>query len=84
MKYLIFVLKDRAADVFGQPMFSTSEGSQVRAFSDEVNRADEKNMLYLHPDDFDLFRVGSFDDQTAVFETQLPELVVLGRSVKKG
>lgn len=83
MIYKIFALKDRAAKVFGQPMFSVSEGGQVRAFSDEINRPDDKNMLYLHPDDFDLYRLGDYDDESGSFVSYPAELVVMGRSLKK-
>lgn len=81
MKLLMFVLKDRAADVFGQPMFSTSKGGQVRALGNEINRAAPDNQLYMHPEDFDLYYVGQYDDSGAVFESCVPELVVLGRDL---
>lgn len=84
MKYLVFGLKDLAADVFGQPMFALSKGAQVRSFGDEVNRADEKNPLYMHADDFDLYFVGTFEDADASFECLArPELVVRGRDLKR-
>lgn len=83
MNYLVFALKDRAANVFGQPMFSTSKGGQVRALGDEINRADEKNPLYMHAEDFDLYFLGEYDDASAMFLCSQPELVVLGRDLKR-
>jgi len=83
MKYKVFVVFDRAGDVYGQPMFAGSAGIALRGFADEINRADEKNPFYMHPDDFDLFELGTYDDATAVFETSLPRQVALGRDLRK-
>lgn len=84
MIYQIFCLKDLAADVFGQPMFAASKGGQVRSFGDEVNRADDKNPLYMHADDFDMYFLGQYDDYKATFEIlNTPELVIRGRDLKR-
>jgi hypothetical protein len=78
----IFVVKDRATDQFGNPMFLVAKGQAIRSFSDEVNRSAPDNQIFQHPDDFDLFELGSYDSNTGVFETHVPTLVVLGKSVK--
>lgn len=85
MKYVVCAVRDRVADVFGQPFFSASTGLAVRGFQDEVNRADDKNVLFRHPDDFDLFELGIFDDTTAKFVMlDQPRQLVLGKdSVRK-
>jgi hypothetical protein len=83
MKLNICSVKDRAADAFGRPMFVPSTGVAIRSFSDEINRANDDNQLYNHPDDFDLYDLGSFDDNTGLFELhQLPQLLTLGKQVK--
>jgi len=83
MKLSICSVKDRAADAFGRPMFVPSTGVAIRSFSDEINRAADDNQLYNHPDDFDLFEFGEFDDNTGVFELhEQPKLLSLGKQVK--
>jgi hypothetical protein len=83
MKLNICSVKDRAADAFGRPMFVPSTGVAIRSFSDEINRANDDNQLYNHPDDFDLYDLGTFDDNTGLFELhQLPQLLTLGKQVK--
>lgn len=67
----IFAVKDRAADAFMRPIFSPSMGLAIRSFHDEINRASEDNSLYKHPDDYDLYHLGNWDDATGHF-TQLP------------
>lgn len=68
MKLHVIALRDSAADAFGRPDFVPSIGAQLRGFADEVNRPDEKNMLYKHPEHFELFHLGYYDDATATFE----------------
>ena len=64
MKMVIVSILDTAAGAYGRPAFVASEGVAVRQFQDEVNRADENNQLYKHPDDFQLFYLGTYDDNT--------------------
>ncbi|QCQ85032.1 nonstructural protein [Blackfly microvirus SF02] len=81
MKLSIFVVKDRATDVFGQPMFLVSSGQAVRSFTDEINRQAEDNQLYRHPDDFDLYELGEFENEEGSFTTFAPRLVTRGKDV---
>ena len=38
----------------------------IRSMADEVNRADASNDMYRHPEDFELYDLGVFDDSTGV------------------
>jgi hypothetical protein len=83
MKLIISSVKDRAADAYGRPMFVPSTGVAIRSFSDEINRAADDNQFYNHPDDFDLYEFGVFDDNSGVFELhESPKLLSLGKQVK--
>lgn len=83
MKLVLCSVKDRAADAYGRPMFVPSVGVAIRSFSDEVNRKDADNQLYNHPDDFDLYELGEFDDNTGLFALyEQPKLLSLGKQVK--
>ena len=83
MKLVLCSVKDRAADAYGRPMFVPSIGVAIRSFSDEVNRQDAENQLFNHPDDFDLYEMGEFDDNTGLFTLHdQPKLVSLGKQVK--
>lgn len=79
----VFSVKDRAIDAFGTPMFFQTKGQAIRSFTDEVNRASEDNILYKHADDYDLFELGRFNAQTAMFESTGPTLTIMGRDVKQ-
>lgn len=83
MKLVLCTVKDRAADAYGRPMFVPSVGVAIRSFSDEVNRDDPENQLNRHPDDFDLYELGEFDDNTGLFALhEQPKLLSLGKQVK--
>jgi hypothetical protein len=83
MKQIICTVKDRAADAYGRPMFVPSAGVAIRSFSDEINRNNADNQLYNHPDDFDLYELGEFDDNTGLFALhEQPKLLSLGKQVK--
>ena len=83
MKLVLCSVKDRAADAYGRPMFVPSTGVAIRSFSDEINRQEAENQLYNHPDDFDLFEFGTFDDNTGKFDLhEEPKLLSLGKQVK--
>lgn len=81
--FVMVAVRDRVADVFNTPYSVPHVGMAVRSFSDEVNRADEANMLYKHPDDFDLYQIGTYDDSTAMITQDVqPRQLVLGRDCK--
>jgi hypothetical protein len=83
MKLIICTVKDRAADAYGRPMFVPSTGVAIRSFSDEINRNNADNQLYNHPDDFDLYELGEFDDNSGLFTLhEQPKLLSLGKQVK--
>jgi len=83
MKLVLCSVKDRAADAYARPMFVPSTGVAIRSFSDEINRSDAENQLYNHPDDFDLYEFGEFDDNTGQFNLyEQPKLLSLGKQVK--
>lgn len=58
---------DSASGLFGQPVFAPSRGVAIRSFSDEVNRANTENALNIHPEDFTLFQLAEFDEETGIF-----------------
>jgi len=67
MLQFIVSVKDRAAEVFNRPFFVPHRNVAVRDFTDEINRAAADNPLNKHPDDFDLYLLGQFDDSNGAF-----------------
>jgi hypothetical protein len=83
MKLIICTVYDRASETYGRPMFVPAIGSAIRSFTDEVNRNHADNQLFNHPDDFDLYELGEYDDQTSRITTlDLPKVLILGKQAK--
>jgi hypothetical protein len=82
MWQFIVSVKDGAADVFSRPFFVPHRNVAVRDFTDEVNRPGSDNPLNKHPDDFDLYLLGQFDDSTGAFIREgSPTVLVRGKDV---
>ncbi len=83
MLMVVMSVKDRAAEAFARPMFVPSVGVGIRAFTDEVNRSSDDNQMFAHPDDFDLYELGKFDDSTGLFDLmEIPKLLSRGKDIK--
>lgn len=78
--YVVVTVRDRAIDTFGRPFVVPALGAAVRGFTDEVNNS--QSDLFKHSDDYDLYELGVFDDQTGLFDMlPAPRMVVTGKSV---
>jgi len=77
MKYAVCAVKDRAVDAFNRPIYVPTIGVAVRSFTDEVNRKDSE--LANHPEDYDLYELGQWDDGTAIY-TPLDAIRVIARA----
>jgi len=82
MKHVVCAVRDRASDTFGRPFFVRTLGEANRSFIDEVNRASADNQLYAHPEDFDLYEIGSFDDDSGDLVAIKPRMVAVGKDVR--
>jgi len=80
----IFAVLDRAADAFGRPIFVNALGQAIRQFQDEIQRAEPNNALNLHPEDFDLYHLGTYDDNTGkLISLDEPKQIAIGKHYKK-
>lgn len=81
MKKIVVAVSDRAVGAFMNPFTVPSRGAAVRAFSDEVNRADSE--MNKHPEDYELHYLSEWDDETGSFSqgTEQKELLSRGKDV---
>lgn len=85
MKLIVLAIRDRAIDAFGRPMFMTATGAAIRGFGDEINDPRADNQMNKHPDDYDLYELGTWDDATGRFEQhEQPKQVAIGKNMKTG
>lgn len=69
---------DKDQEAFSRPFFVRREAEAVRLFSDEVNRQDDTNLLWRHPDAFELYQLAEFNEETGEFFGS-PRLVIGAR-----
>lgn len=65
MKVKIFSVQDSKAGVFMQPFPAVNELVALRGFADAAK--DKVTNVGKHPEDFNLFELGEFDDQEGKF-----------------
>ena len=70
-----FSVYDSKAGFYMAPFFFQSTAEGIRAFFDAAN--DPQTAISKHPEDYTLFELGAFDDQTGVF-TQHEVIIPLG------
>lgn len=84
MKIQIVAVLDRAADAFGRPLFVNAIGQAIRSFQDEINRPAPDNTMNSHPEDYDLYHLGEYDDNTGrITSLDEPKQIAIGKHFKK-
>lgn len=62
MIHIVVAVRDRMLDAFDRPWVVPAVGAGVRAFQDELARPESP--MNRHPEDYELFQLGTFDDAT--------------------
>lgn len=77
----IYCIRDAKVG-FLTPIVDENDASALRNFSYGVNKAD--NVMGFAPGDFQLYKIGSFDDETGkIVSSELLELIADGLSVQE-
>ncbi len=63
-KYVVVSVRDQTADTFQLPFVTPNVGVAVRSFADAVQNPEPANPWNKHPEDFSLWLLGEFDDET--------------------
>lgn len=66
MELKAYSIRDSKGEIYHNPFFKHTHGEAERDFTTAVN--DDKSTLHQFPDDFDLYHIGSYDNQTGVFK----------------
>lgn len=83
MKLGVFSIYDQQAKVYNVPFYSRYKGEASRSFLDLAS--DGKSTVSLHRDDYILYQVGEYEDETGRLESlQVPELVIRGSELQVG
>lgn len=67
MKLQVYSVRDAKGEVFNTPFFQKTHGEAERSFRQLVT--DEKSMVNKYPEDFDLYHLGTYDDQLGTIQS---------------
>ncbi|ALS03706.1 VP5 [Gokushovirus WZ-2015a] len=85
MALVVVSIYDKAAEAFGRPAFVPAVGLALRSFIDECNRDAPDNSMFKYPNDYALYRLGSFDEVTGRFDClEVPERLFEASNAKSG
>ncbi len=85
MLHKVVAIRDRAVDAFLRPFMVAHIGQAKRQFRDEINRVAQDNPMHKHPDDYDLYELCEFDDNTGLFSAGKPRMIEVGKDcVERG
>lgn len=71
----IYTVLDRAVLAHGTPIFTRARGEAVRSFMDECKNPD--SMLSKHPEHYEMYFIGTYNEETAELTPHEPERVAM-------
>jgi len=75
---ILAVIRDIKSESYSPPVFPRTKGEAIRIFADEVNNHGN-SQIAAHPADYQLFNLGTFDEQTAKVDLlKTPEFLAAG------
>lgn len=76
----VYAMRD-SMQGFLQPTFDLNDNLAKRNFTFALTRKD--TLLYARKQDFDLFKIGSYDSDTGLLTSITPECILQGASVNE-
>lgn len=71
----VYTIRDTKGEVYNTPFFNLTHGEAERNFRGLVN--DEKSTVNKYPEDFDLYYIGEFDNQSGkLIARDTPEHII--------
>lgn len=74
MKKAVFSVYDNKAAVYSNPFYAVNVAVASRDFAQACN--DRNSGLAIHPDDYSLYQVAVFDDDSGLFTPTIPPLFI--------
>lgn len=65
--YQAISTRDIVANVYSIPQFVPYLGHAIRSFGDQCRSKEKDNVLAKHPEDFELWHLGEYDDGTGTY-----------------
>ena len=75
----IYAIYDEKLEAYNRPFFLISDGVAIRAFQDEINNKESE--LSKHPEDYDLYKIGEYNEETGNITPNEPVLIGTGKAL---
>jgi len=75
MIHQMYVILDNKSAIYNKPFFFINDAVAIRAAQDLLDQPDHE--IAKHPEDYTMFKLGTYDDETAFITTNdgLPVLI---------
>lgn len=80
MIYKLCVIHDRSIDAYINLHCVRAEGQAIRQFMDAINNPDGGS-INKHPDDYDLYTIGEYDDNTGEIRNDQKKKIADGKQL---
>ncbi|WNK12477.1 MAG: nonstructural protein [Microvirus sp.] len=82
-KYAIVAIRDSAMDRFMPPAAMITTAQAIRGFIDEVNRQHPDNQIAKHPEDYELWMLATWDEESGLYQEQHPTCIARAKDYKE-
>ena len=65
--HAVFAVRDTCVGTFLMPWYFQNAAAAVRALGDAVNKPGEDNQFFQHPEHYQLYDLGTYDDENGQF-----------------
>lgn len=84
MKSVLIAVRDQKSNSYTQPVTAPSRGVALRSWADQINDpANAKSDQSRHPEDFSLWYLGEYDDNTGEISPAKPEQMAVASDLVK-
>jgi hypothetical protein len=77
----VYSVYDVKMGLYDKPFYQHNKLQAIRSFADAVN--DSESPFFKHPEDYRLFELGEYDQDTGLFKTDQPVLLAEALEFKK-
>lgn len=74
--HIIIAVRDSAVGRFAPPAAMPSASYAIRSFAQQVNTPDANSQLYNTPQDFELWQLATWNEETGLFENVNPPVCI--------
>lgn len=75
MKNQYYAIKDNVSELFMTPVLFQNENVAKRWFKDVINNESQNETIFNNPQDFELWKLGIYDNETGVIESFVQKIL---------